>query len=76
MRMITRICCPLLTALSLQAAPAARFVQDQFVIGMWVPPATQERLDEHYRDIAEAKRHIEIFEFLLEVAGRRYSAAK
>ncbi|HXF40030.1 MAG TPA: methylthioribulose 1-phosphate dehydratase [Blastocatellia bacterium] len=28
------------------------------------------------RDIAEAKRHIEIFEFLLEVAGRRYSAAQ
>jgi methylthioribulose-1-phosphate dehydratase len=28
------------------------------------------------RDIAEAKRHIEIFEFLLEVAGRRYSTAK
>ena len=28
------------------------------------------------RDIAEAKRHVEIFEFLLEVVGRRYSAAR
>ena len=28
------------------------------------------------RDIAEAKRHIEIFEFLLEVVGRGYCAAK
>jgi len=28
------------------------------------------------RDIAEAKRHVEIFEFLMEVVGRRYCAAK
>jgi methylthioribulose-1-phosphate dehydratase len=28
------------------------------------------------RDIAEAKRHVEILEFLLEVLGRRYCAAK
>jgi len=28
------------------------------------------------RDIAEAKRHVEIFEFLLEVVGRGYCAAK
>lgn len=28
------------------------------------------------RDIAEAKRHVEIFEFLLEVAGRGYCAAR
>jgi len=28
------------------------------------------------RDIAEAKRHVEIFEFLLEVVGREYCAAR
>ena len=28
------------------------------------------------RDIAEAKRHVEIFEFLLEVVGRRYRATR
>lgn len=38
---------------SLGAGPS-RFVQDRFVIGMWVPPATDENLDTHYQEIAEA----------------------
>jgi hypothetical protein len=44
----------LLTASSLFGASANRFVQDRFVIGMWVPPATNEKLDDRYREIAEA----------------------
>ncbi len=44
----------LLSVSSLSATSPARFVQDRFVIGMWVPPATRENLDAHYRDIAEA----------------------
>jgi hypothetical protein len=36
------------------ATPQTRFVQDRFVIGMWVPPATNEELDARYREIAEA----------------------
>ena len=44
----------LLTASCLVGAGPSRFVQDRFVIGMWVPPATSENLEAHYRDIAEA----------------------
>ncbi len=44
----------LVAAASSLAATPARFAQDRFVIGMWVPPATSENLDAHYRDIAEA----------------------
>ncbi|MFM8360306.1 MAG: hypothetical protein ACKOET_17295 [Verrucomicrobiota bacterium] len=33
---------------------AADFVQDRFVIGLWVPPRTKERLAERYREIAQA----------------------
>ena len=41
---------------SLQAgsAEARGFVQDRFVIGLWVSPATQEKLDARYEEIAEA----------------------
>jgi hypothetical protein len=38
----------------LVGASPSRFVQDRFVIGMWVPPATNEKLDARYREIAEA----------------------
>ena len=31
-----------------------RFIQDRFVIGMWVPPATNDDLDARYADIAAA----------------------
>jgi hypothetical protein len=44
----------LLAAANSPGATPRHFVQDRFVIGMWVPPATQEKLDTHYRDIAEA----------------------
>ncbi|HOC57345.1 MAG TPA: hypothetical protein PKI20_17125 [Verrucomicrobiota bacterium] len=44
----------LLSVSTLVAARPARFVQDRFVVGMWVPPATNDDLDKHYRDIAEA----------------------
>jgi hypothetical protein len=43
-----------LVASSLPAASSPRFVQDRFVIGMWVPPATQDNLDLRYKEIAEA----------------------
>ena len=41
---------------SLQAGSAESrgFVQDRFVIGLWVSPATQEKLDARYEEIAEA----------------------
>ena len=44
----------LLAASCLVGAGPSRFVQDRFVIGMWVPPATNEKLDARYREIAEA----------------------
>ncbi len=44
----------LLAVASVFGADPSRFVQDRFVIGMWVPPATNEGLDERYREIAEA----------------------
>jgi hypothetical protein len=44
----------LLAAWTAAAAGPSRFVQDRFVVGMWVPPATQANLDERYREIAEA----------------------
>lgn len=44
----------LVAASSVFGASPSRFVQDRFVIGMWVPPATNEKLDERYREIAEA----------------------
>ena len=44
----------LLAAASSPGATPPRFVQDRFVIGMWVPPATHEKLDAHYKEIAEA----------------------
>ena len=37
-----------------EGAPAKGFVQDQFVVGMWVSPQTQENLDARYQEIAEA----------------------
>ena len=43
-----------LVASSLPGATPSRFVQDRFVIGMWVPPATDKNLDTHYREMAEA----------------------
>ena len=51
---------PILAALTLLAlggssgATPSRFVQDRFVVGMWVPPATNEKLDAHYKEISEA----------------------
>ncbi|MEI8045161.1 MAG: hypothetical protein WCL11_27360 [Verrucomicrobiota bacterium] len=44
----------LLAFTPLHGATPAPFVQDRFVVGMWVPPATRENLDRHYREIAEA----------------------
>ena len=44
----------LLFVSTLASAGPSRFVQDRFVIGMWVPPATNEELDARYREIAEA----------------------
>lgn len=44
----------LLGAAGAAAAGPVRFVQDRFVVGLWVPPATQENLDARYREIAEA----------------------
>jgi hypothetical protein len=47
----------LLLILAASSSPGAglpRFVQDRFVIGMWVPPATREDLDLRYKEIAEA----------------------
>jgi len=44
----------LLIASAAHGARPARFVQDRFVIGMWVPPATNEQLDARYREIADA----------------------
>jgi hypothetical protein len=46
----------ILWSLSLRCSRAEerRFVQDRFVVGMWVPPATQEKLDDYYEQIAEA----------------------
>ncbi|MBM3476295.1 MAG: hypothetical protein FJX75_23735 [Armatimonadetes bacterium] len=35
-------------------ASAQRFVQDRFVIGFWVDPPADERMDERYREVAEA----------------------
>ena len=43
-----------LAVATLYGATPAPFVQDRFVVGMWVPPATHENLDRHYREIAEA----------------------
>jgi len=34
--------------------PGARFVQDRFCISFWVDPPCDERMDEYYRQIAEA----------------------
>lgn len=36
------------------ASPTNTFVQDRFVIGMWVAPRTNDHLDDYYRDIAAA----------------------
>ena len=44
----------LLTGFSSPGADTARFVQDRFAIGMWVPPAASENLDARYREIAAA----------------------
>jgi hypothetical protein len=38
----------------LAGATSTHFVQDRFVIGLWVPPATHEKLDARYQEIAEA----------------------
>ncbi len=54
---MSKIILPLLAMLAASNSPGAtppRFVQDRFVVGMWVPPATHEKLDAHYKDIAEA----------------------
>ena len=42
-----------LLVLSLCAEPA-RFVQDRFAIGFWVPPRTTQNLPERYREIRDA----------------------
>ena len=36
------------------ASGAQRFVQDRFAIGFWVDPPADERMEERYREIAEA----------------------
>jgi hypothetical protein len=43
-----------LCVLSFGAGSPNRFIQDRFVIGMWVPPAAAEELDARYKEIAEA----------------------
>lgn len=48
---------------------AERFVQDRFAIGFWVPPPTDERAEEYYRDIARAN-------FTLVIGGFGTDAAK
>ena len=40
-------------SLALGAEPA-RFIQDRFAIGFWVPPRTTNNLPERYREIREA----------------------
>ncbi|MBX3178937.1 MAG: beta-galactosidase [Candidatus Hydrogenedentes bacterium] len=35
-------------------AESARFVQEEFAIGLWVDPPLDERADERYRELAEA----------------------
>jgi hypothetical protein len=54
MKALTLFFCALLVGPTLRGASPSPFEQDRFVVGMWVAPATQERLDEHYRDIAAA----------------------
>jgi len=49
-----------LSALAQDTAAPRRFVQDQFAIGMWVPPQTSENLDQHYKDIAAANFNLVI----------------
>ena len=54
---MSRIILTFLALLAVSNSPGAspaRFVQDRFVVGMWVPPATQENLDARYKEIAEA----------------------
>ena len=50
----------ILAASNAPGGARSRFVQDRFVIGMWVAPATGENLDAHYRDIAEANFNLVI----------------
>lgn len=43
-----------LGAAAAAAAPGPRFVQDRLAIGFWVDPPADERMEEHYADIAAA----------------------
>ena len=37
------------------AAPLpAKWIQDRFIVGLWVPPPVDERADERYRELADA----------------------
>jgi hypothetical protein len=43
-----------MTATDCAYGQAQRFVQDRFAIGLWVDPPADEKMDQRYRELAEA----------------------